>query len=70
MPGDNLLNVVAHVYSADVQRAVLPHEAADTAHIVSVVGVLVSAKAVDIRIEEVVYGGQSMEIFALVPFWT
>ena len=39
--------------AADVERVVLPHEAAHAAHVVAVVAVLVAAEAVDVGVEQV-----------------
>ena len=52
--GDYLFDVVGDVDAADVQGAVLAHEAADAAHVVAVIAVFVAAEAVDVGVEEVV----------------
>ena len=50
---DDLFDVVGDVDAADVEGAVLPHEGAHAAHVVAVVGVLVSTETVDIWVEGV-----------------
>lgn len=66
MASDDLLNVVGNVYATNVEGAVLAHEAAHASHVVSVVAVLVAAEAVDVRIEDVVDGGQAVQVLALL----
>lgn len=61
VPRHDLLDVVGDMYPADVDRPVLALEASHAIHVVSVVGVLVSSEAVDVRVEHVVNAGQSVE---------
>ncbi len=51
--GNDFFDVVGDVDAADVEGAVLAHEAADAAHVVAVVAVFVSAEAVDVGVEEI-----------------
>lgn len=67
---DNLLDVVRDVDAADVDGAVLSHKGADAAHVVAVVAVLVAAEAVDVGVEDVVDGGEAVEVFAVLAFGT
>lgn len=53
-----------------VDGAVLPHEGANTAHVVTVVAVLVAAEAVDVGLEEVVDRREAVEVFAVLAFGT
>lgn len=50
----------------DVERVVLPHEAPHAAHVVAVVAVLVAAEAVNVGVEQVRDGGETVEVFAFV----
>jgi len=54
MPGDDFFDVVGNVDAADVESAVLAHEAAYAAHVVTVVAVLVPTEAIYVRVVEVV----------------
>jgi len=50
----------------DVESMVLPHEATHATHVVAVVAVLVAAKAVDVGVEQVRDGGETVQVFAFV----
>lgn len=63
---DDFFDVVGDVDAADVEGAVLPHEAADAAHVVAVIGVFIAAEAVDVGVEGVEEAGQAVEVLALV----
>lgn len=63
---DNLLNVVADVDAADVERVVLAHERAHAPHVVAIVAELVAAETVNVGVEEVVDGGQAVQVLALL----
>ena len=67
---NNLLNIVRHVYPADVKRPVLPHEASHPAHIVAVVAVFVPPKRIHIRVKQIVYPGQAVQVLALMALGT
>ena len=56
------------LYPADVERAVLPLEAAHAAHVVAVVGELVAAEAVDVWVEDVMDRREAVEVFAVLTF--
>lgn len=62
----DLLDVVRDVYPSDVDGPVLPHEAADAAHVVAVVRVLVAPEAVDVRVEQVVDARESVEVLTVL----
>ena len=70
MPSYNLLNVVCYVYPSNVECSVLPHKTTNSAHVISVITVLVPAKAVHIWVEDIMDGGQSVEVLASTAFWT
>lgn len=66
MTGDNLFYIVADVDPTDVDGAVDTGEAADTAHVVAVVGELVAAEAVDVGVEEVVDVGEAVQVLTVL----
>lgn len=67
---DDFFDIIAYMYSSDVDGAVLSHEASYASHIISVVRVLVSSKNIYVRIEHIVNTRQSVKVFALLPFRT
>lgn len=66
MARDNLLDIIRDVDAAHVQRAILARERPHTAHVISVVAELITAKAVNVGVEQVVQRRQTMQILALV----
>ena len=64
--GDDFFNVVGDVDAADVEGAVLAHEAADAAHVVAVVAVFIAPETVDVGVEEVMQSGEPVQILAFV----
>lgn len=66
MPCHDLLDIVRHMDPANVHCAILAGEAADATHVVAVVAKLVAAKAVNVRVEDVVSAGQSVEVVAIL----
>ena len=63
---NDLLDVVGDVDAANVDGSVLAHEAANTSHIVTVVGVAVAAEAIHIRIEQIVDSRQTVQVLAVL----
>ena len=70
MPCHNLLNIISNVNSPDVKRPVLPHEAPHSTHIIPIVTVLISPEAINIRIEQIMYPWQSVQVLALMALGT
>lgn len=63
---DDFFDVVCDVYAADVEGAVLAHEAADAAHVISIVRVFIPAKGIHIRVKSVEKPWETVEVLALV----
>lgn len=55
--------------STDVEGSVLTEEGTDTAHVVTVVSVLVAAETVHVGVEDVGYYGKTVEVFAILAVW-
>lgn len=64
MPRNNLLNIIRNMDPTHIQRAILAHKRPNTAHIIAVIAELVAAETVDIRTEEIMDGGQTVQILA------
>ena len=64
MPCNNLLNIIRNVNPTHIQRAILAHKRSNTAHVIAVVAELVAAETVNVRTEEIMDSGQTMQILA------
>jgi prephenate dehydratase len=54
MPSHHFFDIIRNMYSANVDGSVLPHEATHATHVISVIGMLVPSKDINIGVEHVV----------------
>jgi len=62
--GNDFFDVIRDVDAADIKGAVDAHKTACPSHVISVIGPLGPAEAIDVGIEDVVQAGQSVQILA------
>lgn len=55
---------------ANIQRAILPREASNTTHIVSIIGKLVAPETIDVWIKDISHGREAVEVFAIYTLRT
>lgn len=70
MPRYHLFDIIADVYSANVDGPVLPHETPHASHVVSVVGMLVPPENIDVRVEHIVNPRKPVQVLAPLAIWT
>lgn len=70
MPSHHFLDVITDMYPSHIDRAILPHKASHTTHVISIIRVLVPAKNIHIWIKHIMDAWQSVQIFALLTLRT